>query len=459
MESKNADAIIIGAGLTGLSMAYYLKRNGRSPLVIEKAEKPGGVINTHKENGFVYESGPNTGVLSTPEIAALFDDLSSESILDTANKDSTKRYIMKGGKWQAIPSGLFSAVSTPLFTLGDKFRILGEPFRKPGTNPDESVADMVIRRMGRSYLDYAVDPFISGVYAGDPSILVTRYALPKLYALEHNYGSFIKGSVKKGREEKSEAEKKATREVFSAKGGLGSLVSALADATGREKIVCGASGIKIDPGKSGFVVSFTTSEGIESTAYSKTVISTAGSYNLPDLLPFLSADALEPLMSLKYASVVQVAVGYKKWEGLPLDAFGGLVPSKEKRDILGILFPSAIFGGRAPEGGALLSVFLGGIKKPDMFDKSDEEIIAIVLDEISGTLFNSAKPDLLKVFRYEHAIPQYEKSTGERLDAIMKIESRYPGLILAGNIRDGIGMADRVKQAKMITDNVINRKL
>lgn len=459
MELKNADVIIIGAGLTGLSMAYYLKRNGRSPLVIEKADKPGGVISTHKENGFIYESGPNTGVLSTPEIAALFDDLSGESILETANKDSAKRYIMKGGKWQAIPSGLLSAVATPLFTFSDKFRILGEPFRKPGMNPDESVADMVIRRMGRSFLDYAVDPFISGVYAGDPSILVTRYALPKLYALEHNYGSFIKGSIKKGREKKSEAEKKATREVFSAKGGLGTLISDLADATGNEKIICGASGIKIEPGKGGFVVSFKSPEGTDVTAKSKTVISTAGSYNLPDLLPFLPVDALEPLLSLKYASVVQVAAGYKKWGGLHLDAFGGLVPSKENRDILGILFPSAIFPGRAPEGGALLSVFLGGIKKPDMINKGDDEIISIVLDEIAKTLFTSAKPDLLKVFRYEHAIPQYEKSTGERLDAILKIETKYPGLILAGNIRDGIGMADRVKQAKKISDIVINRKL
>jgi protoporphyrinogen/coproporphyrinogen III oxidase len=457
MEIKNADVIIIGAGLTGLSMAYYLKKNGIIPLVLEKAKKPGGVIQTIKEDGFIYETGPNTGVLSTPEIAALFGELSNNCTLQTANKDAGKRYIMKEGQPQAIPSGLISAIATPLFTLGDKFRILGEPFRKPGSNPEETVADMVVRRMGRSFLDYAVDPFISGVYAGDPSILVTRYALPKLYALEHNYGSFIKGAVRKAREEKSEAEKKATREVFSAKGGLGNLISALVYGSGEENVVCGASGIKVYPDGSYFKVSYTTIEGTEVSVKSKTVISTAGSYNLPSLFPFISEDKLASVLNLKYAGVVQVAAGYKTWKGSKLDAFGGLVPSKENRNILGILFPSAIFDDRAPEGGALLSVFLGGIKKPEIINKSDSEIISIVLDEIEKTLFSSAKPDLLRIFRYEHAIPQYEKSTGERLDAIKKIEEQYPGLILAGNIRDGIGMADRVKQAKQVTDKLINR--
>jgi oxygen-dependent protoporphyrinogen oxidase len=313
--------------------------------------------------------------------------------------------------------------------------------------------------MGRSFLDYAVDPFISGVYAGDPSILVTRYALPKLYALEHNYGSFIKGAIRKAREPKSEAEKKATREVFSAKGGLGNLISALVDKSGEENIICSASGIRVEPYGAVFNVSYTIHDGTEVNVKSKTVISTAGSFGLPSLFPFISKDTMGSILCLKYASVVQVAAGYKTWTGSKLDAFGGLVPSKENRNILGILFPSAIFGDRAPDGGALLSVFLGGIKKPGMISKSDNEIISIVLEEIEKTLFNNAKSDLLKVFRYEHAIPQYEKSTGERLDAIFKIEEQFPGLILAGNIRDGIGIADRVKQAKQVTDKLIKKML
>jgi oxygen-dependent protoporphyrinogen oxidase len=457
MNTKDPDVIIIGAGLTGLTIAYYLKRNGKNPVVIEKSERPGGVINTISENGFIYETGPNTGVLSTPELANLFDDLRDDCTLVTANPKSKKRYILKDGKWLALPSGLISAITTPLFTMKDKIAILAEPFRKPGTDPDESVASMVIRRLGQSYLDYAVDPFISGIYAGDPQRLVTRYALPKLYALEQNYGSFIRGAITKSREKKSGADKKATKEVFSAKDGLGNLVLALTRSIDAQNIICGASGTTIETSENGFSIAFTSKSGELIKLKSPVVISTAGSYNLPDLLPFIPHGRFSALSNLEYAGVVQVAIGYKKWDGHKLDAFGGLIPSKEKRQVLGILFPSAIFDERTPEGGALLSVFLGGIKKPSMISLSDEEIEDIVLREVETTLSVRNRPDLLKVFRYTHAIPQYEKSTGERLDCISWIQEEYPGLILAGNIRDGIGMADRVKQARNIADALMNR--
>lgn len=451
MKRENRDIIIIGAGLTGLTLAYYLKKKGLTPLVLEKSDRPGGVIQSHTENGFTYESGPNTGVLSTKEIALLFEDLSHHCTLETGEGGANKRYVMKRGRWEPLPSGLVSAVSTPLFALKDKFRILGEPFRKPGNNPDESVADMVRRRMGKSFLDYAVDPFISGIYAGDPSRLVTRYALPKLYALEQNYGSFIRGSVKKSREPKSEDEKKATRKVFSVKGGLGKLIAALEKEIGIENIRYGVRDLKTAYNGNGFTVSFTTSEELINSDCSR-LISTVGGYALPEILTFIPPEELDPILSLNYAGVVQVAAGYSRWTGTPLDAFGGLVPSREKRQILGILFPSAIFRDRAPERGALLSVFLGGTRNRELITKSDEEITAIALGEIRKTLGAEGEPDLLKVFRYEKAIPQYEITTGERLECIGELEGRYPGLILAGNIRDGIGMADRVKQARIIAD-------
>ncbi|HOW41084.1 MAG TPA: FAD-dependent oxidoreductase, partial [Bacteroidales bacterium] len=134
--------------------------------------------------------------------------------------------------------------------------------------------------------------------------------------------------------------------------------------------------------------------------------------------------------------------------------FGALVPGMEKKNILGILFPSAIFKDRAPVNGALLSVFMGGMKRPDIYSMSDNEIVSIVLDTLELTMKTEQVPDLLRIFRYEHAIPQYDKSTGSRLEAIGRIEREYPGLILAGNIRDGIGMSDRVKQAARIADQI-----
>lgn len=450
---NNKDVIIIGAGLTGLSMAYFLRKRGMNVTVLEKEQRAGGVINTISEEGFTFEAGPSTGVLSSPELASLFGEISHRCTLEIANSGAKKRYILKKGKWQALPSGPVSAVTTPLFTLKDKFRILGEPFRKPGNDPDETLADMVRRRMGKSFLDYAVDPFISGVYAGDPELLVTRFALPKLYALEQNYGSFIKGAIKKAKEPKTEAMKKATGEVFSTKNGFSALINALVEEAGKESILTGLNEIKVLPNAGGYSVTFLRGNRKEELTAPK-VITTFGGPGIREVLPFIGCEDISTIADMKYAGVVQAAAGYRKWKGAPLDAFGGLIPSKEGRGTLGILFPSAIFGGRAPENGAMLSIFLGGAKKPGVVEMSDNEIKKIVMKEISETLHEPSEPDLFRIFRYVRAIPQYEKSSGERLESIKRIQEQYAGLILAGNIRDGIGMSDRVKQARHISDRL-----
>jgi oxygen-dependent protoporphyrinogen oxidase len=149
-------------------------------------------------------------------------------------------------------------------------------------------------------------------------------------------------------------------------------------------------------------------------------------------------------------------LGYQQWKGSDINAFGGLVPSKEQRRILGVLFPSSFFAGRAPEGGALLSVFLGGIKNETVYSKNNQEIQLLVEDEIGEMLnIKGIKPDVLKIFRYEYAIPQYTASTAQRLEAIEFIHQKYPGLIMAGNISDGIGMGDRIKQGRSVADTII----
>jgi protoporphyrinogen/coproporphyrinogen III oxidase len=454
-DKRETDVVIVGAGLTGLTLAFYLKKSGKKVMVAERSERTGGVIRTLKKNGFVLEAGPNTGILSTPEIVELFEDLEPQVTLETPGDASKSRWIWKAGRWHALPAGLKDAINTPLFKTKDKIGILGEPFRRRGTNPDETVAALVKRRLGESYLDYAVDPFISGIYAGDPDRLITRYALPKLYRLEQEHGSFIRGAVKKSFAKKTEQEKKVTREVFSVKGGLQELTDALEEAIGKENFLCGCDEISIDFESGRFTTALKkTQTGVELSYGSSYVITTTGATSLTSLLQFIPKSLLQPVTDLNYARVVQVAAGFTNWEGIAINAFGGLIPSKENRQALGILFPSSIFDGRAPEGGALLSVFLGGIKRPNLVSKTDEEIKAIARDEICTTLQACNEPDLLRVFRYEHAIPQYEKSTGDRLKAISAIEQDFPGLILAGNIRDGIGMADRVKQARNIAQTI-----
>ena len=149
MNTTNPDVVIIGAGLTGLTMGFYLKKAGVNFLIIDKSAKTGGVIQTIREKGFVYETGPNTGVVSYPEMTELFEDLAGKCELEVADPNAKRRLIWKNNQWNALPSGLWSAVTTPLFTWGDKFRILGEPWRAKGTDPNEKLSDLVKRRLGK----------------------------------------------------------------------------------------------------------------------------------------------------------------------------------------------------------------------------------------------------------------------------------------------------------------------
>lgn len=446
------DILIIGAGLTGLTTAYTLARRGRQVTVLEQMDRAGGQIQTHREQGFVFESGPNTGTVSNPEVAELMADLEQTSggkcRMETAPDASKRRLIWKGNRFHDLPSGPVSAVTTPLFTLADKFRILGEPWRKKGTNPYESVGSLARRRLGRSFVDYAVDPFLSGVYAGNPDTLITRYALPKLYRLEQDYGSFIRGSFAKMKEPKSDRDRLATKKVFSAVGGLGQITHAMADYLGTA-LLTGVRDVRVMPTEDRWKVAYVDKAGGQQSIECRQVVTTCGAYCLPELLPFVDDSSMRQLSNLRYAPVVEISVGVHDTFGGDYRAFGGLVPSCEQQPVLGILFPSACFTGRAPEGGALFSYFLGGVRHAELLEISDGELTAVVEQCFHRMLKfpKQAKPDLIRIFRHQRAIPQYEITSGERFDAIERLQRRYSGLTIAGNLRDGIGMAHRIKQA------------
>lgn len=444
------EIVVIGAGLTGLSTAFHLHRQGRDVVILEKADRVGGQIHTYHENGFTFESGPNTGVVSFPEVAELFQMLEGSCQLEIARESSKRRLIWKGNRFHELPSSPVSAITTPLFRLSDKFRILGEPWRKKGTDPDEPVGALAARRLGKSFYEYAVDPFVSGVYAGDPMKLTTRYALPKLYNLEANYGSFIRGAIAKAKEPKTDRDRLATKKVFSAVGGLQRLVEALSKDL---RIITSANNLKVMP----------TADGQWSCTYNGTeeivcrkVVTTVGAYALPALLPFIPEAQMQKMSNLFYAPIIQVILGVKNARGLDFPAFGGLVPSKEQKRVLGILFPSSCFEQRCPDGGALYSYFIGGARHTDYLQKSDDEIREITLEAFHSMLKYPAdmQPDLLRIFRHEHAIPQYWSDSGERFATIEALQQQYPGLILAGNMRDGIGMGNRIHQGATIASSI-----
>ncbi|MCL4481550.1 MAG: protoporphyrinogen oxidase [Bacteroidetes bacterium] len=449
------DVVIIGAGVTGLTTAHHLRKRNLDFMLLEQADRVGGVIHSVREIGFLYEEGPNSGVISNVEVIRLFEELAADCELEVAGDNVKRRYILKAGKWEPLPGGVKAAVKTPLFTLGDKFRILLEPFRPAGKNPHETLSGLVSRRLGKSFLDYAVDPFIIGVYAGDPSRLVPKYALPKLYNLEQKYGSFIGGTIKKQFQPKTEEEKKVTRGVFSVKGGFSSLIDALVKSVKKERILLNCREVNVLPVANHYEVSYLDGEGERVTMKTKKVISTIGAHHLDQVMPFIEPALLSKITALHYTKVLEIILGFKEWKGMKLDAFGGLIPFKENRDLLGVLFMSSLFSSRVPEGGALFSIFMGGVRRPDIYqlpeskvkDKLEREFCAIMQLE-------RFQPDLLKIIHHAYAIPQYEADSGERFNAVEAIGLKYPGLIIGGNLRDGIGMADRILQAKKLSEEV-----
>lgn len=449
------DIVVIGAGITGLATAWQLKKRALDFVVLEQSDRAGGVIRSVSEDGFLYEEGPNSGVISNIEVIRLFEELEAECELEVANENVKKRYVLKNGKWEALPGGFMAAVKTPLFSLKDKFRILLEPFRPAGKDPYETLAELVKRRLGKSFLDYAIDPFIIGVYAGDPGRLVPKYALPKLYQLEQQYGSFIGGTIYKQFQAKTEEQKKVTRGVFSVKGGISSLTQTLERKIGADRIVLNAGKVTVLPVGDYFEVSYLNDQNESVTIETKKVITTVGAHQLDHLLPFTDPVLRSKITALHYTRVLEVVVGFREWKGMPLDAFGGLIPFAERRDLLGVLFMSALFSGRAPEGGALFSIFMGGVRRPDIFQLPEEKVREMVQREFCDLMhLTDFSPDLFKIIRHSYAIPQYEADSGARFSAIEALEQRFPGLLIGGNLRDGIGMADRILQAKKLSEAV-----
>ncbi len=464
-ENKNGidtPVVIIGGGLTGLAAAAQFDKCNVPFVLLEKSHRLGGQIQTRHQSGYTYEVGPNTGSVSAPEVVELFDYAAPTAKLEVADPASECRWIWKGSRFHALPNGPVSGLSTPLFSWRDKLSLPFEPFRKRGTDPNETVGHLAQRRLGKSMVDYAVDPFIGGVYAGDPYHFITRFALPKLYALEQNYGSFIGGSIRKAFSEKKTArDRLATKKVFSAEGGLDNLVQGIyLRAKQKGQFVLSTRDILLQEGPNKtWQVSYLDESDRRHTLTTQFVVTTVRGDQLVPILPPTIADEAGVLSDFPYAPMIEVVVGFDHLPGVTRNAFGGLVPSREHRNVLGILFPSSCFRGRVPHSdSALFTLFMGGMRDRHLFDgKSRNEIIRMGLDELYTMMQipSGIEPSLLEMVQYTHAIPQYDQSYEKRFQALERIGRAYPTLVIAGGMRDGIGMAKRIAQGMEVAKKVV----
>lgn len=442
------DVIILGGGISGLSTAYFLRRNGLNVRVLEKQERAGGSISTYLRDGFLIDRGPNSTLDTTPILHLLFRDLQIEDEVEYANEKASNRYIVRNGKLQKLPMNPLAFFASGLFSVRAKLGLLRELFVKPADpGQDESLAEFVVRRLGREFLDYAIDPFVSGVYAGVPEALSVRSAFPKLWELEQSYGSLIKGALlgARKRRKRAEASKQKAR-LLSFRKGMQTLTDALS-AHLKEDLHLGVSVQKILPTAEGYEIHARTKHEMAKFCARRLVFAIPA-HTLAELPVGFDFPIREALRRIPYPPVTMVFFGYNgNPSPRPLDGFGFLVPRAERRQILGTIWSSSIFSGRAPVGGAAFTTFVGGTRQPEIALLPDERLREIVLKELKDLLGVTQKPDVVEIARWEKAIPQYNVGHGEVVRAIEAFEDNHPEIFVSGNFRGGISVSDCIKNA------------
>ncbi len=438
---------IIGGGISGLTTAYLLQQKGIQVKLFEKNIFPGGNIRTEKINGYLIEHGPNSTLETTPLINTLLDSLGIMDRKIYASESAKKRYILKNGKLFPLPMSPIAFIKTKLFSISAKLRLLKEPFIKSKSNELETIAEFTERRLGKEFLDYAINPFVAGVFAGDPANLNVKAAFPKLYELEQKYGSLIKGQLKSRKERKQRNEEsKQSAKTFTFIGGLTELVDAIYLEI-KGNVVLGAEVNNISNNDNKYRITYSI-DGIVNSEIFDSIVLAAPAKCAISLLEQISDSLSKELSALYYPPVAVVLTGFKKEAlGFIPDGFGFLIPGVEKRKILGSLWTSVIFPFRAPEGSYLLTNFIGGSRQPEIFNKSDTELGEIVLSELKELMGVKGSPEFIKIIRWSEAIPQYSKYHAILTDKLEKLQEETSGLYICSNYYKGISVCDCIKNA------------
>ena len=442
---------IVGAGAAGLTAAYRLKQRGHRVVVYEASERAGGVIRTERREGYLAELGPNSMMAGSPAVAELFTGLGLDATRVEARREAKKRYIVRKARLIALPASPSQLLTTRLLSNGAKLAIFGEPMVEAGDSPmEESVATFVRRRFNQEVLDYVANPFVGGIFAGDPEQLSARHALQRLHDLEHTHGSVMKALGQMMRAGRGSGAPGGPT-LISFAGGLQEITAAFAREL-RAELRLRAPVSQIRHGPKGWTVSaaYQASELYDGVIYA------APAHCADEVdMDFEGGDRVKTLGSIAHPPVAVLALGFRKEDvAHKLDGFGFLVPDVERRNVLGVVFSSTLFPGRAPEGHVLLTAFVGGERHPDLANADLNTLTARVLDDLRLLLGVRGEPTFRAFHLWPKAIPQYALSYGRFKEIMDDAERRNPGFALTGSFREGVALGEVIAAAGQAAERI-----
>ena len=428
----NTQVAVVGGGISGLSCAYKLFQLGVPVTVLESEPQPGGLIGTAEQDGFLFETGPQS-FQGIDSLLDLVRDVGLENHLSQANPRAP-RYVLRRGKLEKIPMSPQAIMTTSLLGAGSRWRVATEAMKR--TRPpseEESVAQFVRRKFGHEILEYLVAPFVSGVYAGDPEKLSLRAAFPTLDEWEREHGSILRGAMKSG---PAKGASGGPPPLCSFDRGMTMLPRMLAAKLG-ESVRTGARVESISrAGAGGFQVRFVQQGRAEALDAGAVVIATP-SYIAAHLVESIAPTVARQLSGIAYAAVAVAGTGYHANQLGELNGFGVLIPRSEKHRTLGIIWNSSLFPERGRDNRVTLTSFVGGATDSEILEKTDQEILAVVQDENARILKITGQPIVSRLWRHPKALPQYNLGHGHMVEAVRESERSIPGLYFAGNYLEG----------------------
>ncbi len=471
--------VIVGAGVSGLATAFHLGRLARQrglelrATVLESATRPGGRVWTERTGGFQIELGANGFLDSKRSTIDLCRQVGLSDQLIAARPEARTRYLFWNGRLHKLPTGPGSLVTSGLLSLGGKVRLVCERFiaarRDAG---DETVHEFASRRIGREAADVLIDALVTGIHAGDPTLLSAPAAFPRLIALEREYGSLMRAmsklrkkrraeqgngplpqpSPRSGEREKTGAGPGGT--LWSLRGGMGQLIESLAEQCGGELV----RGVQINAVRPGAEGGWSVEADGHDRWSADAVVLACPSFTQAQLVETFDPDLTSLLSEIRYNSVVVVALGFRRSDiECDLAGFGYLSPQHKRRDVLGVLWSSTIFDHRAPAGMVLVQAMCGGWNRPDLVGWDDDRLVRSVRDELRTSLQIEADAALVRIVRWPQAIPQYHVGHLERLAAIELRRRQHAGLFLTGNSFRGIAVNDCAEEAVRCAGEVVER--